>query len=203
MRFDESVQSVKQKLKANTMLVSNATLAILTALRTRSGSNSATFIKNDCFYDGAVDALNKELLGYEKSEWSSDIKFRRCNIRTAQIIDNTIHYIPNPLSDTCFHMLWGSQQVEAFLSEVMDLTVFESGNQELIDQEISRLETEKPLFHTETGVANVWAVFTGEEMLRLYLQLNAAVMGVCDAIAGYESSEIPGIQITTNVTVSF
>ncbi|MBI2811190.1 MAG: hypothetical protein HYX67_10225 [Candidatus Melainabacteria bacterium] len=189
MRFDQAIQTVEHKLNSGTLLVSDATIALLKILRDRQGSNTSTFAARDSFYEEAADALNKELLGYEMIEWDLSTGFRRCNIRTAKMVDGVINYIPNPLLDSALTMVWGSQQVEAFLAEVMDLSVFESGNRELIEREIRLLESKNPLFHTESGVEDLWVIFTGPELLRLYLQLKAAVSGVCEALFAYETRE--------------
>ncbi len=189
MRFDQAIQAIEHKLNAGTLLVSDAIVALLTILRDRKGSNAQTFATRDSFYEEAADALNKELLGYEKIEWDLSTGFRRCNIRTAKMVGSVVNYIPNPLLDSAFTMMWGAQQVEAFLAEVIDLSVFESGNQELIEREIRLLENKNPLFHTETAVEDIWVIFTGPELLRLYLQLKSAVSGVCEALFAHERRE--------------
>ncbi len=92
--------------------------------------------------------MKRELLGYETGQMDTTSTFRRCNIRTARLVDGVIVYIPNLVSDNTLDMIWGSQEVEAVLAEIMDLRAFESGDQNLIDQEIERLEAKNPAFHT-------------------------------------------------------
>lgn len=187
-KFDNAIHKIEQELSAGTMLVSYATMALLAALRERTGSNAATFATRSSFYEEASDALNKELLGYENVEWDLSTGFRGCHIRTARIVGNLLEYIPNPLPQSSFTLMWGSQQVEAYLAEVMDLSVFQSGNRELLEREAGLLESKNPLFHTETGVEEIWVIFSGAELLRLYLQLKAAISGVCAALRAHESS---------------
>ncbi len=189
IRFERAIQKIERELNAGTMLVSDATMALLAVLRGRTGSNALTFATRDSFYVEAADALNKELLGYESVEWDLSTGFRRCNIRTAKMLDRKLEYVPNPLPDSAFTLMWGSQQVEAFLAEVMDLSVFQSGNLELIERESRLLESRNPLFHTDTGVEDIWVIFTGPELLRLYLQLKSAVSGVCEALCTHERSD--------------
>ncbi len=205
IQFDQAIQKIEQDLRAGSMLVSDATMALLAVLRGRTGSNAVTFATRDSFYLEAADALNKELLGYEKVEWDLNTGFRRCNIRTAQMVNQALNYVPNALPDSAFTMLWGSQQVEAYLAEIMDLSVFQSGNQELIERETCLLESKNPLFHTETGVADIWVVFTGPELLRLYLQLKCAISGVCEALCAHERIEdfVTTPQISSGALGSF
>ncbi|MBS1956060.1 MAG: hypothetical protein JST89_17885 [Cyanobacteria bacterium SZAS-4] len=186
IRFDQAIQKIDHELSASTMLVSDATVALMAVIRGRTGSNSSTFAARDTFYMEASDALNKELLGYENVEWDLSTGYRRCQIRAAKMVDTNLEYIPNPLPDSAFTMMWGSQQVEAYLAEIMDLSVLRSGNQELIEREARLLESRNPLFHTETGVDGIWVVFTGPELLRLYLQLKSAIIGVCEAMRAYQ-----------------
>lgn len=204
MGFDESIQIIWQQLDSGTVLVSDATMALLVILRGRTTSFAPTLSPTDVFFEEAIEALNKELLGYEKIEWNLNSGYRRCQIRTARSINDTINYIPNPIADAAFHMMWGSQQVEAFLSGVIDLSVLQSGDRELLGREIALLEESNPLFHSETGVEDIWAVFTGSELLRLYMQLKEAVIGVCEALHAQAISEIfvSAPQASTSNTVS-
>ena len=106
----------------------------------------------DRFYEVAVEFLNAELLGYDQIVWGQFTNYRKCHIRTAKVVDNSLIYVSNSLPNDNFIMMYGSQQVESLLGEIIDLTIFQSGNQTKIDIETERLANEKFPFHTESGV---------------------------------------------------
>lgn len=196
MRFEESVREIETKLNAGTVLASDATLLLLALLRSRqtnfapdSRSPNSNVSIAESFYAEAEMTLSQELLGYEAVLWDPRSGYRRCNFRTAKIVDERVIYIGNELPSTSFHMMWGSRQVEAFLAEIMNLGAFESGDSDVLQAALAEVEDNNPLFHTETGIQNVWAIFTGAELARLYLQLKAAILSCCRMICDFVDAE--------------
>lgn len=185
MSFAECVQTIESRIKANSLLVSDATVMLLHLLRSRKQA-SPLIGASSTFYDQLEQALTKELLGYEPGQMDVTSNYRSCNIRTARLIDNVIVYIPNPVSTHKLYLMWGSQEVESLLAEVMDLKVFQSGDEKLIAREIEQLEAKNPMFHTETGFPDIWATFDGVELLRLYGQLKSALVRVCKQLLELE-----------------
>lgn len=202
MSFEESIQTIERRLRTSSLLVSDATVMLLVLLRARKES-----IPRDLspFYDQLEGSLTRELLGYETGQMDTTSTFRRCNIRTARIVDGIIVYIPNTVSQCTLYMVWGSQEVEALLAEILDLRSFQSGDQNLIDQEIERLEATSPAFHTESGFPEVWATFDGLELLRLYMQLRSVLIQVCKELLELERQAVfvASPQTTSVAQISF
>ncbi len=207
MSFAEAVQKIEGRLKASTVLVSDATVMLLLLLRSRK--LSAPHGDSSCFYDQIEQSLSRELLGYEQTQLDTTTKFRRCNIRTARLVEGVIVYIPNPVSEHALYLVWGSPEVEALLAEVLDLSALNSGDQDLIARETERLESKNPAFHTETGFPEIWATFDSVELLRLYNQLKSALIQVCKQLLELEmqAAFVVAPQITnqqiTNSQISF
>lgn len=204
MSFAESVQTIEDRLKASSLLVSDATVMLLVLLRSRK--QAAPLVgASTSFYDQLEQALTRELLGYETVHIDRTSNFRRCNIRTARLVDGHIVYIPNPVSEHALYLVWGSQEVEALLAQVLDLSALESGDQNLMAKEIERLEAKNPAFHTETGFPDVWATFDGMELLRLYTQLKSALIEVCKQLLELERQAAYVIppQVTSVAQISF
>lgn len=203
MSFAECVQSIERRLVSNSLLVSDATVRLLHLLRSRKLATPLVGASSS-FYEQLEQALTKELLGYEPGQIDTLSNFRSCNIRTARLVDGVIVYIPNPVSEHKLYLVWGSQEVESLLAEVMDLGVFASGDAELIADEIARLEATNPAFHTETGFPDIWATFDGAELLRLYRQLRSALIDVCKQLLELErqAAFVVPPQVTTAIQIT-
>jgi len=206
MSFEEAIQSIERRLSTSTVLVSDATIILLTLLRSRK--NSASLGNLASLYDEAVQSLTKELLGYEAGELDATNEFRTCHTRIARVINDTVVYLPEPPVLRIVHMLWGSQQVEASLADVLDLNTLASGNQELISREIKLLSARNPLYYTESGVKDIWIIFNGMELLRLYFELHSMLLNVCNVLLEHERRDqfvtTPQIsQILTNIHIPF
>lgn len=205
LSFVSSVQSLLRGLNSNSILVSDATISLLSLAR-KQAMQSTTFGSTTEFFSALAEALSAELLGYANPDWDLETSYRRCKVRTAKMVANELVFVPNTLGDCSLVMMYGSQQVEAMLADIMDLSVFKSGQQQKVDSAIEQLMEHDCFFHTESGVDDTWVVFTGSEVARLYMQLKSTIIDFCELLIERESSGnfVPNPNFAqTGITISW
>ncbi len=178
----EAIRLIDDSLSSHTILVSDAIIALSKLVNKIAADESFSRAETAYFVDAAA-SLNKELLGYEKPDWNLESPYRKCE---ADIVRQIIGVQSNSykfLSKQCFVAVWGAQQIEAHLSELMDMNVFTTGNDELIVKEINALSQTNYILYSESGISSdLWLRFSIMEMVRIYFEIKTVMSEICKVL---------------------
>lgn len=173
---------IDDSLSSHTILVSDAIIALSKLVNKIAEDDSLSASESTYFVEAAA-SLNKELLGYDQPNWNLESPYRQCKAEIVRKVITTDSSSYKFLSTQCFIAVWGAQQIEAHLSEVMDMGVFTQGNDELILREINTLSQTNYILCSESGISSdLWLRFSIMEMVRIYFEIKTVMSEMCKVL---------------------
>ncbi|MBS1954497.1 MAG: hypothetical protein JST89_09930 [Cyanobacteria bacterium SZAS-4] len=177
--LSNAIKLIDESLSSHTILVSDAIIA-LSKLVNKIASDDALSPSETVYFIDAAGSLNKELLGYEHPDWNLESPYRKCDAEIVRKVTDGESSSYKFLSTECFVAVWGAQQIEAHLSEVMNMGVFTTGDDELIVNEVNALSKTNYVLYTESGISSdLWLRFSIMEMVRIYFEIKAVMGEMC------------------------
>ncbi len=175
--LSSALQILSESLSSNNILASDAIVSACKLLNKRIADQSNLSSQYTNYFTRTIASLNKELLGYDAPDWDLNGPYRRLE---ALIVRATPGSDPDefkPLRAHEFIAVWGAQQLETFLSDVMDISVLKSGSDSSIEEEIVRLAGMNYAIYTESGISSdLWLKFNVLEMVRLYFEIQQVLI---------------------------
>ncbi len=175
----DAIRLIEESLSSHTILVSDAIIA-LSKLVKKIATDAALSSSEAAYFVQAASSLNKELLGYDQPDWNLESPYRQCNADIVRKVIDKDSSSYKFLSTQCFIAVWGAQQIEAHLFEVMDMGVFTTGDDELIVKEINALSQTNYILYSESGISgDLWLRFSIMEMVRIYFEIKEVMGEMC------------------------
>lgn len=181
----KSLRLIDEALSADKILVSDAIVAISNSVHKIATSEKLADATAIAYFFEAAASLNKELLGYDEPDWNLDSPYRQCRAEIVRKIVDSDSTSYKPLSTQYFVAVWGAQQIEAHLSEIMDINVFTSGSEELMATEVNKLRQTNNILYCESGISSdLWLRFSIMEMVRVYFEIKSVMSEICKVLVG-------------------
>jgi hypothetical protein len=198
--LSDAIRLIDESLSSRTILVSDAIVSLSKLIIKRTANESLLSATHTGFFAQAGASLNKELLGYEKPDWNLDVPYRQCKAEIVRKINSADSVSYTPLRTEYFIAVWGAQQIESYLSEVMDISVLTTGSDELIAHEVNRLAQTNYIIYTESGISSdLWLRFSIMEIVAIYLQIHAVISELCKVLVHVLEQETGHVFISRNV----
>lgn len=175
--LSSALEILSESLALNNILVSDAIVSTCKLLNKRLADQSRLSSPYTSYFNRTLASLNKELLGYDAPDWDLNGPYRRCEALIVRAIPCANPDDFKPLRSHEFVAVWGAQQLEAFLAEMMDISVLNSGSDSRIEEEIVRLAGMSFVIYTESGISSdLWLKFSVMEMVRLYFEIQQVLI---------------------------
>lgn len=188
VNFESSIRSIERSLVDNTILVSDALIALVRLVEMRSASHELVSGRRNS-YTSILEIFNNELHGYSAPTWNMEMHYRRC---TAELVLKPRSETEpcQVLSNTRFVMILGAPEIEAQLALELDLDVLRSGRDADISAELEAVGRRDVQVYTDSGITDeLWLRFNIMEMVRVYFQMKALVTDICKITANSSGSE--------------
>lgn len=195
-----AIRAIKERLQQNKLCTSDAITELLPMLRERAASESLVSVRNNSLCADILTVLHCELIGYDQPKWALSGPYRRCRAETF-IKDNNNRFKAELMQkNCCFIAVWGTQQIESFLSDIIDIEIFRCGRQELIDHYVNAVIQKNLTFITESDVdPDVGLRVQVFELIRIYFEIQRIVCKLCDLLV--ESLETGCVTLLSNSPV--
>ena len=181
--LSDAIRLIDESLSSRTILVSDAIVSLSKLIIKRAANESLLSASYTGFFAQAAASLNKELLGYDKPDWNLDTPYRQCKAEIVRKINSAESISYKLLKTEYFVAVWGAQQIESHLAEVLDISVFTTGSNELIANEVKRLAQTNYVVYSESGISSdLWLRFSIMEMVQIYFQIQAVISELCKVL---------------------